>query len=260
MSRIDYLLVGGTANVQDARSEVRPDVDNGSPNEDHQSAALHLRGALGKGGSARPRFDLGRLNTETGKRVLEEAHHDRSKPPFIPDEAWALRQQKCQLRWRTKARHGMWRQLLSDAWDTWGRWKRTSHGHGNLAAETRKQLMLYDLIAVAVKLTTYRIRELIAEAKDNFLLALAKDGPQDVASIMQRAKKAGIGAKVKKPIGRELPKLLNPEDGTDATADRDATLVSRKRAKYCPRTASYRRRPCRQTRSETTGRGAYYPV
>ena len=78
--------------------------------------------------------------------------------------------------------------------------------------------MLYDLIAVAVKLTTYRIRELIAEAKDNFLLALAKDGPQDVASIMQRAKKAGIGAKVKKPIGRELPKLLNPEDGTDATA------------------------------------------
>ena len=138
LSRIDYLLVGGTANVQDARSEVRLDVDNGSPNEDHQSAALHLRGALGKGGSARPRFDLGRLNTETGKRVLEEAHHDRSKPPFIPDEAWALRQQKCQLRWRTKARHGMWRQLLSDAWATWGRWKRTSHGHGNLAAEDKE--------------------------------------------------------------------------------------------------------------------------
>eukprot|EP00439_Symbiodinium_sp_Y106_P079440 s29_g18.t1 len=87
----------------------------------------------------------------------------------------------------------------------------------------RKQSLLYDLVAAAVKVTTLRIRKVIAEAKNRFLRTLTANGPQDVASILQRAKKAGVGARTRQCVQRELPKLLDPTTGlpTPSAAERD---------------------------------------
>ena len=47
---------------------------------------------------------------------------------------------------------------------------------------------------------------------------------QGVSAVLSRAKRAGIGARARAPVRRELPKLLNPTTGCEAesAADRDA--------------------------------------
>ena len=51
---------------------------------------------------------------------------------------------------------------------------------------------------------------MIANAKDTFLRKVAAEGDQGVSAILNRAKRAGIGARARAPVRRELPKLLNP--------------------------------------------------
>ena len=255
-SRIDYVFVGGRATVAGARSWVAREIDNGSPNDDHRAVSVELQGEL-QCGRPRPhllrrRYDLDKLNTEEGRAIIVNAcrtfqqpgwlmHPDehcwrvelhleaallehfprvdqRSRASYIPDIVWELRQKKCQLRWRTRRRRGLWKEAIRVAFSQW------KHSGAEPWREwLRKQGLLYDLCAAAVKLTTQRIRRIIAEAKDRFLRSLTTGGPQDVASILQRAKKAGVGAKGRQFVQRELPKLIDPATGlcTASAQDRD---------------------------------------
>ena len=250
-SRIDYLLVGGRATVQGARSEVDSTMDNGSPNDDHRAVALEIQGVLERCGLrprlARRKFDLDKLNTVEGKQIFAKVCESFSHPEwrvhpdehcrqieqhllaslqqhfpmperqghasYIPDVVWAQRQRKCQLRWRTRARRGIWQALLRRAFQGW-----RLNECEDLAACFLKNILLYEVVAAAVRVATFNIRKIIAAAKDKFLRSLAADGTKDVASIMQRAKKAGVGSKARRPVGRDLPKLLDPASGAPATS------------------------------------------
>ena len=255
-SRIDYLCVGGRLRVHAAHSEVRMDFDNGSPNEDHRLSVLTLEGELGDGGDRgrlwRPTFDRAKMATEEGRRIIREAcgsfahpdwatHPDdhcqqvqdhlvdclqrhfatdpsRARASYIPDEVWQLRGAKNALRNRTRPRRQRQRRLRDSAFYKW--WGREE---SDLPGDIKKQCLLYDLVASAVKVATSRIKRLIADAKDKFLHGIALEGKQGAADIMQRARKAGIGGRAKRPIGRPLPRLLDPVSGQQAAsaADRD---------------------------------------
>ena len=94
---------------------------------------------------------------------------------------------------------------------------------GDVGQWIKTQWLIYDVVAAAVRVTTQRVRKLIAEAKDKFLRTLTTDGPQDAASVLRRAKKAGLGARGRQPIKRALPRLTDPTTGeaTETAADRD---------------------------------------
>ncbi|CAE6948720.1 unnamed protein product [Symbiodinium sp. CCMP2592] len=138
---------------------------------------------------------------------------------YIPDEVWALRQLKNQLKWRTRGRLRQAGYLQRQALTHW------RHGcDPGIASRTAKHALLYDLVASAVKFATMTCRRIIAKAKDNYLRGLAATGPQSASAILRRAKQAGLGSKAKRPIHRELPKLLDPETQKEAETreDRDA--------------------------------------
>ncbi|CAE7386010.1 unnamed protein product [Symbiodinium sp. CCMP2592] len=259
-SRIDYLLLGGTAHVSRARSSVDQGMDNGSPNDDHRAVAVELQGELcvghPRGRLKRPRYDLDKMNTAEGRRLMSQAcrafqqpawevHPDEhchrvevhlkqtletyfpkpeqpGRASYIPSEVWAIRRRKGQLRWRTRHRRGLWRGLLRAAVHAWKEDDPTP-----FVARLKKQALLYDLVAGAVRLATDKIRKMIAAAKDQFLRGLAATGPTDVASILQRAKKAGLGSKARQMVGRSLPKLMNPRTGEETTcvAERDTVWL-----------------------------------
>ena len=255
-SRIDYVFVGGTAEVREACSMVNQEIDNGSPNDDHKAVSLEIHGALWPG-SLRPRllrcrYDLEKLNTEAGKEIIAKAcrqfahpgwdvHPDEhcrqiekyfeatlqqhfpcaaqcGRASYIPDRVWELRQQKSQLRWRTRGRRGLCATAMKVAIRQWCGLHR-----GDVGKWIKTQWLIYDVVAAAVKVTTQPVRKLIAEAKDKFLRTLTTNGPQDAASVLRRAKKAGLGAKGRQPIKRALPKLTDPKTGaaTETAADRD---------------------------------------
>ncbi|CAE7710018.1 unnamed protein product [Symbiodinium sp. CCMP2592] len=255
-SRIDYLMVGGAAWVRSARSHVDATIDNGSPNEDHRAVAIELTGDMAtgqlRGRLRRPRYDLEKLNTVRGKEIVSEACRNFRQPhwcthpddhcrqveqhlrttleqhfprplqhgraTYIPEVVWALRQQKNQLRWRTRDRRSMWKTLLCEAMRRWRSGRAPEAAHS-----INKQILLYEVMAGAIKVVTYRIRRLVADAKDKFLRGLVAKGPSDVAALLQRAKQAGLGTKSRKMVGRALPKLLDPTTGREAEcmADRD---------------------------------------
>ncbi|CAE7217452.1 unnamed protein product [Symbiodinium sp. CCMP2592] len=237
-----------------AKSYVNQDLDNGSPNDDHRAACVDIEGCL-KRGSQRPRlqrlrFDGDKIRSESGRHILEQAcasfvqpvwatHPDEhyrliqehmlatlkadfaidgslGHASYIPDEVWDLRQQKNRLRSRTKNRRDSWRLSLRDAWAIW----RNTDKDDTRAGLRHRQLM-YELVAAAVRFATHRIKTGIAKAKDQFLRKVATEGHQNVGAIMQRAKRAGLGAKARKPFSRELPKLLDPNSGRAASCAED---------------------------------------
>ncbi|CAE7905413.1 rngB [Symbiodinium microadriaticum] len=255
-TRIDYLFVGGTATVNGACSQVRRDFDNGSPNEDHRLSLLTLEGDLGGGKGRRrlwrPTFDSDKLATTEGQSLIAEAcksfqHPDWATHPdehcqmiqdhiigclqkhfakqsagprasYIPDEVWRMREAKNSFKRLTSKRRALWRNLKAIAFNDW-----RGSTKGNLNAILHKQGLLYELAAAAIGCVTRRIKRTIASAKDGFLQRVASEGHQGVTAILQRARKAGIGGRSKRPVGRPLPKLVDPESGlqTASAEDRD---------------------------------------
>ena len=255
-SRIDFLLLGGAATVEQVGSAVNAAIDNGSPNLDHKAVTLQLRGSLGRP-APRPRlqrlqFDREAMATDEGRKAVAHICQTFSQPAwdvhpdehcrrleehlqtemekwfpkqpgpgrasFIPDDVWRMRQFKNQLKWRTRGRLQMWKRLLGGAV---AHWRQGAVPH--LEKDIHRQHVLYHVVAGAIKFASSRIRRSIAQAKDAFLRKVATEGDQGVSAILNRAKRAGIGARARAPVRRELPKLLNPTTGCEAesAADRD---------------------------------------
>ncbi|CAE7857683.1 unnamed protein product, partial [Symbiodinium necroappetens] len=163
-SRIDYVVVGGRANIDGAGSETCQDFDNGSPNEDHRLAALTLEGRLqlsqGRPKLWRPVYDRDKLATPEGAREQDDRR------------GGAFAEQPLNI---GKAEQSM------------------------------------------------TLKVMIAEAKDKFLRQVAAEGHQNVTAVLQRARKAGVGGRNRRPVSRPLPRLIDPKTGEVATtaADRD---------------------------------------
>ncbi|CAE7374664.1 Pol [Symbiodinium sp. CCMP2592] len=255
-SRIDYLFLGGGADILGCRSAVNAALDNGSPNLDHKAVTVRLVGRLGKAKARarlkRIKFDTEAMATDAGRDAVEqmcaqfeqprwevspdehcsllETHLQQfmsaqfpkadalARASYIPEEVWRLRQLKNQLKWRTRARLLGWRSLLPAALLCWRAGPDTT-----VLLAVRRQSVLYQVVACAIKFVTLRMRRLISEAKDGFLRRVATEGDQGVCAILHRAKRAGIGARAKAPVRREMPKLLDPMTGCEAAtaADRD---------------------------------------
>ncbi|CAE7291897.1 unnamed protein product [Symbiodinium sp. CCMP2592] len=255
-SRIDYFLLGGGATISACHSAVNAELDNGSPNVDHKAITVSVAGRMGKGAVRarlkRVKYDTEAMATEKGKLAVQtmcsqfeqprwdtspdehchliEAHlqhfmsdhFSKTEGPerasYIPEEVWRLRQMKNLLKWRTRERLQGWQRLLPIALQVW-----CGGGDQCLLPRLRKQTVMYQLVAAAVKFVTHRMRKMIAEAKDGFLRRVAAEGDQGVCAILNRAKRAGIGARARAPVRRDLPKLLDPTTGRQAetVADRD---------------------------------------
>ncbi|CAE7349989.1 unnamed protein product, partial [Symbiodinium sp. CCMP2456] len=255
-SRIDYLLVGGKAVVNGACSEVIPEFDNGSPNIDHRLAAVMLAGTMqanhGRRRLWRPTFDLGKMATEEGKAILSKAcatfkqpewdvHPDEhcqmlqdhllcwlqtyfatdpggGRASYIPAAVWQLRDSKNRLKRITRHRKIRW---MSFRQPVMQRWK--ANYADDFEIKVAKQCLLYEVAAAAIAVATKKIKTMIATAKDAFLRNVATEGHQSVSAVLQRARRAGIGGRNKKPVSRPLPKLIDPNNGEVARSagDRD---------------------------------------
>ena len=254
-SRIDYVMVGGRAKVEEAISKVNQEFDNGSPNDDHKLVEVELRGHMDRAAQTtslwRPRYDVAKLYEPEGRRAFQEALGGYVQPPwaigpdehckhlqaflngtlanlfpisrcdrasYIPQAVRSLRDKKMALKQKTRYRLATYHELMHRAWQ---RWKRPE---GPAVPEILlKPILMHQLVASAVKVATYRIKRMIAKAKAEFLGNLITSGPKNVSAILQRAKKAGLGGRKSKPINRPLPSLLDPNNGCvmETRQDRD---------------------------------------
>ena len=247
--RIDYLLVGGTAVVEQARSEIDDSFDNCSPQEDHKLLQLSIGGHLDATACsrrlARPKYDRDKILSLEGRSILRQllsefphpswevgvdqhcstieaymrkaldAHFAlppaQKRASYIPEKVWILRGQKVSFKHRVRHRAKLWLDLQSRAFAQWSQQQDYS-----VVPLVEKHSLLYDLAAAAVKYTTARIKREVRNAKNTFLRGVAGEGHQGAAKILQRVKKAGMGGTKSRPISRPLPLLLHPEDGSVA--------------------------------------------
>ena len=92
-----------------------------------------------------------------------------------------------------------------------------------------KQQLIYGFISAAIKFATFRMRNMIRRAKDDFLRGLATGPePQTGANhMLSNLKRAGIGRASRGGVQRQLPVLLNEQGQPAATrADRDKLWLS----------------------------------
>ncbi|CAE7768865.1 unnamed protein product [Symbiodinium sp. CCMP2592] len=215
-SRIDYLFIGGKAVIDATKSYVSAALDNGSPNDDHRAICLEVVGKLEQGRQRprlqRLRFDGDKIRSAEGRKLLAAACKRFEQPTWDthPDEHYQRVQEhlldtlKENFAVEKVGCHASY--IPDEIWEL--------RQQKNRRGEHGKQVQC---LAWAVDAAG------IAKAKDKFLRSVAAEGHQNVGAIMQRAKRAGIGSKARKPYCRELPKLLSPTTGNEATctADRD---------------------------------------
>ena len=138
----------------------------------------------------------------------------------MPAHVWELRDKKANFKARTCRRTNLWGALLSRAFLQW------RHGCDyGVECLLRKQGVLYQLAAFAVKFVTTQIRRDIATAKNLFLSRVATEGHQGAAKILQRVKQAGLGAKQTKPRSRPLPALCHPDTGAPVVGQKQHDRV-----------------------------------
>ena len=251
--RIDYLLVGGRARVHFVRSETDETFDNGSPQEDHTLLCADLTGSTvaphGQRKLLRPVYDRDKLLSSEGRALVRDViaafphpawgtHPDQhcvqietylrkaldthfaqpqkaKRASYIPDCVWKRRDAKMQFKRRVRHRMHLWHDLLCRAFYGWQTCQ--DYGVGLLLG---KQSLLYELASAAIRFVTAEIKKSISKAKNAFLFQLAGENSQGAATIMQKAKKAGVGGSKTRPVSRPLPLLLHPENGS-AAASRD---------------------------------------
>ncbi|CAE7241226.1 Pol [Symbiodinium sp. CCMP2592] len=296
-SRIDYLLLGGKAEVHSLVSDSVHSFDNGSANEDHKLVVLEFEGeALQSSLEARlqlPRYDTEAMRTEQGRRQLQyicdsfpqpawNVHPDDHcqrlqeylqdalgwwfpKPPtsrrssFIPDEAWTLRDAKLSLRRKTLSRRQLWGSFAATAFRCWKKGVPLTNQEG-----LQKHAILYEAIAVAIKLVTKKIKNLIAKGKNEMLGSIVREGPQGVSEVLQRAKRAGLGGQKTRPVVRPLPALLHPDSGELARTRQDRDQIwllhfGRQEKSVIRKTSDFLKDDQRMEQSEITWKCEWLP-
>eukprot|EP00439_Symbiodinium_sp_Y106_P058806 s516_g8.t1 len=152
------------------------------------------------------------------------APNNAPKAGFIPEEVWVIRSHKLRLRDKTRWRRQAWSDLCRSALQVW-----RHRSAADLLPSVAKQQLLYGFISAAIKFATFRMRNMIRQAKDDFLRGLATGlEPQTGANhMLSNLKRAGIGRASRGGVQRQLPVLLNEQGQPAATrADRDKLWLS----------------------------------
>ncbi|CAE7846913.1 unnamed protein product, partial [Symbiodinium necroappetens] len=239
--RIDYLVVGGSSWVSQVRSYTDHEIDMAAVRDDHYVASMDMVGQTWSDAATqklwRPRYDREKMVTPEGKAILTAALEAYQPPPwwthvdvhcqqvqeyvcqvlethfpapkitrtsYIPAEVWHWRDQKLALKRRTGQRKFMWARGLAAAFYQW-----STGGKGLVEALVRKDGLLYQLAASAIGYATHRIKQAINIGKAQYLRTIVAEGPQSAASILQRAKRHGVGGRKRMPSSRPLPLLLD---------------------------------------------------
>ncbi|CAE7947537.1 TNXB [Symbiodinium sp. KB8] len=206
--RIDYILMGGQALIDKARSEVDDTFDNGSL-DTIVTGSLRLRGEK----------DLDKITSRRNSMPTSRCLYRKLEPP-IPDHVWGIRDQKVGFKRRVRFRAKLWADVLCRAFLQW-----KEEQDYSVLVLLGKQSLLYELAAAAVKFSTARIRRDILRAKQAFLQQVAGEGHHGAAKVLQRVKRAGVGGSKARPISRPLPMLLHPETGTAVTTRKQRDQV-----------------------------------
>ena len=125
---------------------------------------------------------------------------------YITAAAWQLREKRQQLKRRTgHRREGVLRQLLGLSF---AQWCRRTGGCNSTALVVCKGVLLYEVIAAAVKTATLRMRDMIKTAKNEKLGNIARlVGRITPAAIFQQLKDMGLGTRQPKRWKSALPRL-----------------------------------------------------
>ena len=130
---------------------------------------------------------------------------------YVPDAAWRIRESRQTLkkltRWR-KAEYG-----VAVLREPFALWRGTACSPDDTTLRVSKPVLLYEMIAAAVKVSTDRIRRLIRDCKNEKLGDIAKQvGKISPASIFRRLKELRLGARQPKTWKNSLPRLRG-QDG-----------------------------------------------
>ncbi|OLQ02300.1 hypothetical protein AK812_SmicGene14861 [Symbiodinium microadriaticum] len=239
--RIDYVVVGGSSWVSQLRSYTDHDIDLAAARDDHYVTSVDMVGQTWSDAATqklwRPRYDREKMVTPEGKAILTAALEAYQPPPwwthvdvhcqqmqeyvcqvlethfpaprttrtsYIPEEVWKWRDQKLALKRRTEQRKFIWARGLAAAFYQW-----STGDKGPVEALVRKDGLLYQLAASAIGYATHRIKKEINIGKAKYLRTIVAEGPQSAASILQRAKRHGVGGRKRPPSSRPLPLLLD---------------------------------------------------
>ena len=253
--RIDYVAVGGRMQTSEIASWVETAIDTANANDDHDAVVLEVTGHIGSASVQkrlhRPRYDTAKMVTMDGRHIIEKElaqyrppdwamHPDdhcqhlqdflhgvmqkhfslddaRPRASYIPSEVWRLRQGKLGLKRRTRHRKYLGEALLTRAFLQW----KTSEDYGIMVL-LRKQLLLYEITAGAIRWATDAIKRGIGRAKTAFLQSLAYEEGDKGCDVLRKAKAAGIGGRHARPISRPLPSLKMASGApTQSWEDRD---------------------------------------
>ena len=256
--RIDYVLLGGAAEISFLRSWVHYDFDTASPNDDHWPVMVDMWGTFperassgGSGKAFRPSYDTSKLLSAEGRRQLEKAlqayvqpswHCDpsehcqhlqdflheilrkyftkeESKPRADYIPGWAWELRAAKLRLKARTRHRA--QFWAEVLPrAFLQWR--DDVDYQLEQLVSRHGLLYDLAASAIRFATARIRKGIDAGKSEYLRGLALVSGNKAGEILRAAKKAGIGGRAAKQFSRPLPLLLDASGQPAATReDRD---------------------------------------
>ena len=189
--RIDFIGVGGQADIQEVQSRVVEEFDTANPNEDHSPVSLDLTCCLAAQADRpdiyRPRYDVDKMLTREGRQLIAR-HLQGYVPPtwtthpddhcqhlqdflhammarhfakaeqapraaYIPDDVWSWRNAKLRLKQKARHRKHLWQALFVRAFLQWKEW--SDYGVEQLL---HKQALLYDITAGAIRWITARIK------------------------------------------------------------------------------------------------------
>ncbi|CAE7717929.1 unnamed protein product [Symbiodinium sp. CCMP2592] len=265
--RIDYLILGGVAAIQEIRSWVAEDYDTMAPNEDHEAVMIDFAGLLDgepcRSRIWRPKYDVDKLLTPDGRRVVEaamweyappawtvhptdhyehfrqfvhrllEAHFalpvDKPRSDYISDKVWMLRKAKIQLKQRARHRKGLWRDVADRAFLQWA-----TGADYSVALLVERHALLYELVAAAVQFATARIKKGVSQDKARYLRDLALSSGDAFQDVVKAAKKAGVGGRTARTPWRPMPALKDARGCVAATrADKDKVWLAHFGAQEC---------------------------
>ena len=245
--RIDYIILGGAAEVRRLRSWVEFGFDSASPNDDHWPVMMHVEGTIqapdaDTDGSTvwRPSYDTERMMTDKGKEILQrrlsayehpswqmdpsehcqhlqDFLHEVMQSEFAKEEARPRAAYIPDEVWTLRASKLGFKQRTRYRQRFWLQmlpraflqWKEWSDYQ--VTSLISKQGLLYELAAAAIRFATALIKRGIAKGKAEYLKGLALAAGPKAGDIVTLAKKAGVGGRSTKAFVRPLPILLDKE-------------------------------------------------
>ena len=248
LARIDYIWVRARVPLCWEQSWVCDTLDHLTANDDHEAVVWHVsmrsqQGAPPISTLQRPRYDRAKIMSPEGRQYLAAALKRYSPPrwsmhpdvhaahiqsflltvlhkhfmlptngpraSYISDAVWSMRQACHRLRQRTRRWNDGFRQFV--LYQALHRWAQLS---GAFTADASKVILLRELFASAIRISTQAAKKRIRADKQSFLRGVVHSlegaAPHDVQKALKRF---GLGGRSAKKTQRPAPALTDPTTG-----------------------------------------------